>query len=88
MKPQHVGDVIFNCVIYTLGIWHKEKDFTVVVEHHFECQKILRGSGNKSHSVQNIPCTVIYWELFTNEKQKIVRNKCRCLEHLPELPEG
>lgn len=41
----------FRCVIYTLGIWHTEKDFSVVVEHHFECQKILRGLGNKSYSV-------------------------------------
>lgn len=42
----------FNWVIYTLGIRHKEKDLSVVVEHRFECQKILRGLGNKSHSVQ------------------------------------
>lgn len=77
----------FRCVIHTLGIWHKEKDSSVVVEHHFECQKILRGLGNKSYSVQNIPCTVIYRELFTNEKQKAVRNECRCSEHLLELPQ-
>lgn len=36
---EHVRNLIFNCIIYTLGIRHKGKDFSVSAEHHFECQK-------------------------------------------------
>lgn len=51
MEFYYVGDFVFSCVIYILGIWYKEKDFIVVIEYYFECYKIFRGFGNKSYLV-------------------------------------